>query len=361
METHAVLPPVDSAASSEQTVFSDLLPQALSAGICVIPAERVTLHSIELPVRSTHQRLKALPFALEDAVGCGLEHVHFALLGTSEARKALAAVVDVVTFDTYLQSDPNKSLVAEQCLIAAPEAEGEAGRVWRVYRRADRILVRASDGTGFAVSEAVFANVWRAAGKPQIESYGAGLPDTVLWRDHSQQPLPQPEIFVDLRQGRHQPSRGFGRPLKVLVACLALAAVSHLGIAVFDVRAQAVIADELRAQATVALAQRLPGATPDDPPALILRQLVDLGQPQRGSGFLPLMQRTSTALSLQPTVVQFRQLTWAEDILRLSVEAPDLGTLQRAEADLKAGGLQVVVGSASADAGAARADLTVRP
>jgi hypothetical protein len=59
--------------------------------------------------------------------------------------------------------------------------------------------------------------------------------------------------------------------------------------------------------------------------------------------------------------VQLRQLTWSDDVLRLVVETPDLDSLQRAEASLSAQGLRVDSGSATADAGSARAELTVRP
>jgi len=86
-----------------------------------------------------------------------------------------------------------------------------------------------------------------------------------------------------------------------------------------------------------------------------------LDQPEGGSGFLPLMDRVTRALAAQPQSVQFRQLDWSGDSLRLGVEAADLGTLQEAEASLTAQGLEVSLGSSSADAGAARADLTVRP
>lgn len=361
VEMHSLTQPVEQTDMGAAAVFSDLVPQALRQSISVIAAEHVALHALDLPVRSARQRFQALPFALEDAVGCGLEQVHFALLGTGAGGKSLAAVIDAETVERFLDEDPHKTLVPEQCLLLPPEAREDGSPVWIAYRRADRVLVRASDGTGFAAQVVMFPGLWHAAGKPRLESYGAPLPDALVWTDCSDQPVPHAVTFVDIRQGRHQPPRGYARPLKTLVACLALAAVAHLGIAVFDTDAQRAIATGLRAQAASVLAEHLPGASPDDPPGLILRQLADLNQPQRGSGFLPLMQRTSGALSLQPAAIQFRQLNWTADILRLSVEAPDLAALQRAEADLNADGLQVSVGSASADAGAARAELTVRP
>ncbi|KIN71063.1 type II secretion system protein GspL [Sulfitobacter guttiformis] len=338
--------------------------RAVDQGFTVVPAENVGLHSIALPVKSTRQQAAALPFALEDAIACPLEQTHFSLLGDRSDGMTLAATIDVSCLLRYLEKgSPDSAIIPEQALIHPPVADAAGHVVWRAYRHADRVLVRASDGTGFAVHADVLAHIWQAAGKPRVDSYGADLPAGFPCNDLSAQEVPQPDSLfaADLRQGVYRPSQGFARPLKLLAACAAIAALFHLGIAVLDVRAQKAIAQDLRADAARALTPLLPDASPDDPPALLQRQLAALAAPQRGSSFLPLMDRVAEALLLLPDAVQFRQLNWAGDTLRLTVEAADLGALQRAETGLKDSGLLITVGSAAVDSGAARAELTVRP
>jgi general secretion pathway protein L len=343
--------------------FAQLLPQDQQHLIQIIPAELVTLHAIDLPVRSARQRLAALPFALEEVVGSQIEQTHFALCGANSDGKILAAAVADSDVARRISDAPDCVLLAEQMLIA-PGVSADTGRHnWRTFRDGDRVLVRVSDGTGFAAHSDMLPALWQSAGQPAIENFGPALPEGIDRVDLSQNSLPPiPSLALyDLRQGKYQPARGLVRPLKWLAASIAISLFGHLAIAAADARAQRGIADVLRAQATRALAASLPEASVETAPELILRQLAARNQPQRGSSFLPLMDRVSQALLDQGDTVQFRQLNWAEDSLRLTVEAAGLDALQQTEARLKAAGLRVTSGSATADGGAARAELTVRP
>jgi general secretion pathway protein L len=358
-DSRNVVPQTD----SRNQVFFPLIPDGLTQVIAIVPAELVALHAIDLPVRSARQRAAALPFALEDAVGSALEHSHFAQCGTTAQGKTLAAVMDVATFKTLRDISPDHALVPEQLLLAPASVDPDGPAIWRAYRQEDRVLVRVSDGSGFAVQSGMLAALWQVAEMPVIENYGAALPVGIDVVDHSQMPLPlNPRLFEgDLRQGVFQPPRGLARPLKWLAACLVVTVLGHLGLAAADSRAQRSLADHLQEQARGLLATHLPDARADDAPALIQRRLSAQHQPQRGSTFLPLMDRVSQTLLAQESAVQFRQLNWSEDALRLTLEAADLDALQQAEASLKNAGLRVTSGSATADAGAARAELTVRP
>jgi general secretion pathway protein L len=343
--------------------FADLLPDAVRAQTTLIPAEMVALHIVTLPLRTARQRREALPFALEDAVAQSLENTHFALCGVAENGKVLAAATEVATLAAHLKIAPGNMLVPEQMILRRPDAKADGRAVWRAYCREDRVLVRVSDGTGFAAHRDMLRVLWLSAGKPAVESFGAPLGSDLVWADHADQALPHPASLADadLRQGRYRPARGLDRPLKLFAACAALAALGHLTIAAFDLQAQRTLANGLRKHAGAALAMYLPSAKADDAPALILRQLTAQTRPQVGSGFLPTLDRVAQSLSRAGNAVQFRQLAWDGDALRLTIEAPDLDTLQRAEASLRAANLQVTSGSATADAGAARAELTVRP
>lgn len=343
--------------------FEELLPAELTGRFRAIPAEFVSLHAIELPFRSLKQRHAALPFALEDAVGRALEHTHFAICGMTHAGKTLAAAVSMETIVEWTASTNDVALVPEQMLLPPAVANVEKPEVWRAYRQQDRVLVRASDGTGFACRSDVLTSLWHASQQPHVESYGMALPLDMQWSDLSQDGAPPPDTLLscDLRQGRFQPSRGLVRPLKWLCAFVAIAALAHLAIMALDTRAQRNIADSLQRQAAQALALRLPNASANDRPDVIQRQLSAQNAPQRGSSFLPLFESVSQVLVGQQTAIEFRQLNWADDTLRLSIEAADLDDLQQTEARLTASGLRVTSGSATVADGAARAELTVRP
>ncbi len=340
----------------------DLLPDGLDEQVVVIPAEYVALHVVDLPIRSARQQREALPFALEEVVGRPLDQTHFVILDRLPDGQVLAAAVDRAVMDRVLAAEPDRSVIPEHMLLPADPQEGGV-MVWRAFRQGDRVLVRASDGTGLVTQASMLAYLWQASGTPRVVSFGAALPDEVTWTDQSAEGMPEAVTLekYDLRQGDYRPSLGLQRPLRWLAASVALAVFAHLALAMADLRAQKTIADALRGEASAVLADRLPDASVDASPALIQRQIAAQSQPQVGSSFLPLMNRVSQAWLRDGAPVQIRQLSWSEDALRLVVEASDLEALQRAEASLAAQDLTVSSGSATADAGSARAELMVRP
>ena len=355
--------PVDAGGGSAAvSVFSDLLAEGSGADVVLIPAERVALHLISLPLRTARQRQEALPFALEDLVAGPLEGLHFAAFGAGAAGSVLAAVVGKVTFEAAMADAPGAAVIPEQVLVPPPDAGPDGQAVWRACRRGQRVLVRVSDGTGFAAQHQMLPRLWQSAGKPAVESIGAPLCDDITWTDYSADAVTQTRNLADfdMRQGAYRPARGLVLPLKWLAACLVLGTVGHLIIAGFDLRAYRALADGLNRDASAALAPLLPAASADDAPAVILRQLAAQNQSSSGSGFLLTLDRVAQALVPSENTIQFRQLTWEGETLRMTVEAPDLAALQQAEARLRDAQLEVSSGSATAEGGAARADVTVR-
>ncbi|WP_152541016.1 type II secretion system protein GspL [Sulfitobacter noctilucae] len=353
-----------SKSGADFTIFDALIPNGMQDAITIIPAELVALHRLTLPMRSARRKAAALPFAIEGELGDGLEGTHVALCGqVGGTGGTLAAAVSTEVMENIIAHEPGARCVPEQLLLRCPDASDSASARWVVFTQSGRALVRASDGTGFAARSDMLPTLWQIAGQPSVDSYGTVLPDGVPAQHmpDALPPLTDPAQLPDLRQGKLRPELGLGKPLKWLAAACVLGIVCHLGIAAADARAQRGIADDLQKVAEAALTPRLPDATAEQPPALIQRQLAAHNQPQRGSGFVPLMNRVSTALAGLPDAVQFRQLSWSSDALRITIETTDLDALQRAEAMLGDAGLRVSSGSATAEAGAARADLTVRP
>ncbi len=348
----------DGAESAPPTAFLHLLPEALRESVAVIPAEWVTLHRVHLPVRSARQRQAALPFALEEEIAAPLHLTHVAQCqGGGEA--VLAATLSREVMEAALEAGPGKRILPEQMLLPPPEAP-EDGTAWLCHRAGERVLVRVSDGTGFAALAEALPTLWRLAGRPRVLAQGAALPAAIPFASVESTP-PMDLSAQDLRQGAYRPPLGLARPARWLFGICLVALLSHLAILAADLRAQSRIADRLQQEAQAALARSLPGARADQPIALVQRQLAAERQPQSGSGFLPLLERLSVALAGQEEALQFRQLSWSAEGLRLSLEAPDLDALQRAEARLAAAGLRVESGTATADSGAARAELTVLP
>lgn len=355
--------PPDTGPIAAQQTFFDLLPDVWKDCTTLIPAELVTLHAISLPVRTARQRQEALPYALEEAISRPLVNTHFAICGTGADKQILAATTEIEMLTAFLDVAPGNILVPEQMALQRPEHGSDGKKTWRAYRREGRVLIRVSDGTGFAVRSDMLHALWQASGRPEIENFGAPLEKTVVATDRAESPLPSPGNLgdADLRQGAFLPDRGLRRPLTWIAASILVAALGHLAITAFDVRAQRAIAEAQGAEARAALATHLPDATINDAPELIRRRLNARYQPQVGSSFLPILDRVSDAILSAGTSVQFRQISWGEDTMRLTMEAPDLDALQRAEASLRAANLKVSSGSATADSGAARAELTVRP
>lgn len=344
-------------------LFTHLVPPGWAQQIHVVPAEKVHLHLVTLPIRSARQRLAALPFALEDHVAQSLDAVHCAACGTGAAGEVLAATVERSEIEAAVAAHPGKMLVPEQLLLPAPASQEDGAVTWHSYRQEDRVLVRSSDLTGFACHTEMFEVLWRQAGQPLILNVGAPLDGDLPVAERRELVLADTAALAaaDLRQGAFQPSRGLARPLKWLAASLAMAALVHLALLAVDTSAQRAIADDLRVEADAALAGVLPGASADDAPDLVLRRVAARTVPQTGSGFLPVMEQVSRALADGAAQVSFRDLAWTEDALRLTVEAPGLEALQAAQATLESSGLAVSSGSATASDGSARADLTVRP
>lgn len=342
--------------------FEFLLADSMRDDVVLVPAENIALHVLDLPIRSARQHREAVPYALEEILGGALEDVHFAIFEVFSDSRLLVAVLDKALMDLEVLSAPDSLIVAEQMLIPSGSPTADSAVIWRTLRDGDRVLVRVSDGTGFAAHADSLAVIWNAAGKPLVEAYGTPLPDTITTVSQSAGSIETVTSLgkYDLRQGAYQQSRGLTRPLRWLAAVFVCGMLTHLGLAVADVRAQRDIADRLQAAASIAIKERLPNANADDAPALLSRQLASVSSAQRGSNFLPLMDNISEIWLRDAVPIQVRQLNWSGNVLRLVVETPDLEALQQAEASLAASGLQVSSGSAIADAGYARAELTVQ-
>ncbi|MFZ5962164.1 type II secretion system protein GspL [Thalassococcus sp. BH17M4-6] len=341
--------------------LSGLLGAAEAARIALVPAERFSLHRVDLPLRGERQRRAALPFALEDDLAQPIDTLHFALC-TGGGGGTLAAVLSHDAMTEVAEAHPGLRLLPELLLIAAPDPDVAGRARWAVWRQGARALVRVSDGTGFVARSDMLATLWTHAGRPEVLRLGAPL-DGIPAQDLSDDPpAPDPKsLRTDLRQGAFAPSRGLGRPMKVLAAGIVVAALAHLGLAYADLRAQRTLAADLKTQAQALLAQKIPEATVFDDPALLLAGLSRTGGGAE-PGVLQVFGQVSDAVLGAGAELNLRRLLWSDrsGTLTLQVEAPGLEDIQRIEQALRGAGLSVRSGAVTAGQGAAQAELIVQ-
>lgn len=321
----------------------------------VVPALSVALYAVQLPLRGNARRLVALPYALEEDVARPVDDVHFALCGASTQGRVLAAGVARDVMVVAQGQAGGKPLVSEQFLLPVPAGEALRWTVWCIGARA---LVRQSDGTGFGVRTDMLTHLWRVAGRPPVDAYGAELPLEIHVNRHGDAAPPLPGPLPDLRQGDFAPDPKRRAPLIALAACILLAISGHIGLAYADLQRQRATAEDLRAEASALLARNLPNARVSDDPRLLYRRLA--AAEGEAPGFLSVFGAVAQTLGATP--VQFANLNWSgrDEALTLRVEAPGIDALQAAEAGLRAARLDLTSGAVTAGGGSARMTLTVK-
>ncbi|OWU84703.1 hypothetical protein ATO6_10150 [Oceanicola sp. 22II-s10i] len=347
-------------------VTVEILRKTMSArqarATAIVPAEDIGLIAVPLPLRSERQKRAALPYATEEFLAGPLEDTHIALGRDLTEGWALAVVVARDRMRALSEAHPGQALLPETFALPAPEPGSAGETVWNTLRDGDRVLVRASDGSGFAVSNGMLAHLWAAAGRPAILNRGAALPADLVWSAEPPVPPSPAELAIDLRQGDFRTRRNLRAPLTALVAGVVLVGLLHLGIARADLGALRGLVETQREVTAGLLAERIPEATVMDDPRLLYRSLTRASAQPGGSGLLPRLDGASGALLASGVPVEVRRMVWSADsgTLTLSIEAADLGQLQAAEEALRSGGLDVDVGTATAGDGAARAEFALR-
>jgi general secretion pathway protein L len=306
-----------------------IIADAEGPATLLVPSERLLLLAVDLPLATRAQRLEALPFAIEDRIADPLDAVHLAIGETLAPQRYLVAVVRhsvmaewVALADVHGLGDA--ALVPDALSLPRP-AEGQ----WNVAQRDGRAVVRAGDGTGFALPAAMLAHAWQAAGRPDVTSFADALPDGIAAQPAAPQPLGMTLAVpaLDLRQGRYA-RRGTGSAFVRKLAMVALAAlVAHGVIAAADTLMLRAIADRREAETRALLATAAPDlAQAEDLPGSVADRLPRATGDNR---FVPALARVSAALApLAPTVV-VRSMQWSGNQLVVDLDAADAGAADR--------------------------------
>lgn len=330
----------------------------------LVPTEQVLLTAVDLPLPSRRQRLAALPFAIEDRIAAPIETVHVALgqavaPGRYLAGVATPAVMLGWTAQAQAAGLGQAALVPDALTLPVP-----AAGAWSVERTGDRVLVRAEDGTGFAVSAPRFAALWAAAGQPACILFGDPLPDAIPGVAAEIAPGGLAERLrlpaLDLRQGAFaRPRRGTSalwRRAAIVAGCGLLA---HGAIAAADTIALQRIAAERKAETRAIVERIAPGTSDDGDLAEVAGDLLPVAGGVPGAAFLPAVAKVSGALGGGVTL---RALAYdaGAGTLVLDVAAADLTAVQALEARLRAAGLSATGGGGTVAAGGAEGRITVR-
>lgn len=345
--------------------------------VVLVPCEHVLLLATPLPpMASTQRRRAALPFAIEEQIAEPLEQVHIALGVETAPGIWLAGVVSHGLMAQWLGQLGNAGLanaelkrarlVPDVLALPVPDTGG-----WSVDLAGARALVRAGDGSGFAVPLAALDAAWRAAGEPACITYGEPLPPHYAAQQAAGDGASRiARLLVpglDLRQGRYAaPRRPFNPVWKRIAVVAGIGALAHAAIAVADTIALAHMADVHAAQVR-ALGSSLQPAVeigPDLGDAIIA--LTPDAAASGSSRFMTLLSRSAAALGSGQTAgapaTIWRSVSFdgAAGTLTIELETANIADLQQMAQALTRAGLSAQPGAASTQAGKAVGSFVVR-
>ena len=320
----------------------------------LVPTEGVLLLAVDLPIANRAKRLAALPFAIEDRIAEPIEAVHLAIGVELSPKRYLVAVVRHDRMAEWVARAEEEglghaALVPDALALPTPDAGA-----WAVELGAARAVVRAGDGTGFAIPAAMLRTAWEAAGRPRTIAYGAALPEDMasgadsLALDPLGRRLLAPAL--DLRQGAYARRRralpSFGKRLAQIVA---IGVLAHAGIAAADTLALERIANA-RADETRALVTGLAPSTNvagDDLAGTVADLLPAPGAGGGVNALLPVTTRWSAALAPLGTSVTARAVSLQGGVVTMDIDSTDAALAERISTALKDAGIAAQVTTTS--------------
>jgi general secretion pathway protein L len=350
--------------------------------IVLVPSEAVLMLAVPLPpLGNVTRRREALPFAIEDAIAEPLDQVHVALGAEQAPGVWLAGIISHGVMREWIalldEAGLARAIMLPDALrlpvpinLAAPDQAS-----WAVDLTSERAIIRASDGSGFALPLAQFEAAWRAAGEPACIAYGQPLAPqfAATQADLALQPLGARMLApaLDLRQGVYAAPRRPFNPLWRRIALIAgIGALAHGVIAIADTAALTHLAHVREAQVrNLAAGLQSPvtiGADLGD----TLNALAPDAAAAGPSRFMALLSRSAAAIGTGQNQGQpagqnpalWRSLAFdrAAGTLTIEVEASDIADLQRIAQALSHAGLSAQPGAAASESGHAVGSFVIR-
>lgn len=310
----------------------------------LVPSEQVRLLAVDLPLAGHAKRIAALPFAIEDRIAESAESVHLALGAEITPRRYLAGVVRHELIAAWVAEAESAGLASAAIVPDALALPQPGSGEWAVEQKGTRAIVRAGDGTGFAISAAMLLAAWESAGRPAVTSYGDTLAAEIGASPALRPPGQLLSPALDLRQGlyarRHASLPNMWRRLGWIVAA---GAAAHVLIAGADTLMLRSIADRREAATRALLAERAPGAALGENLAGSVADLLPSGSVAPPSAFLPGLNRVSAALAPVAGSFTVRTMAFEGNALTLDLDGTDPGLVTRIDSALKAAGVAAQV------------------
>ena len=325
-----------------------IIVDASGPATILVPTEQVRLLAVDLPLPSRAKRLAALPFAIEDQIAEPIESVHIALGAEIGPKRFLVGVAghDAMTRWTGIAEAAGlgHAAVVPDALALPRPLEG----AWAVELTDDRAVVRAGDGTGFALPAAMLRAAWQSAGNPPATAYGAALPGEMMAGRGEADPAELGAPALDLRQGLYARRGAAGSTLwRRLGWIVALGAAAHVVIATADTLMLRSIANRRAAETRALVATTAPGVTIGEDLVGGVTNLLPTGGNAMPDAFVPLVTRLSSALAPLAGSLSVRAMNFQANTLTMDVEGSEPGLATRIDAALKAARIAGTVTSAA--------------
>jgi len=363
---------VEATASGIWSIEDDRLVKieefAEGPAVVLVRTEHVLIMTVDLPpLAGIARRRAALPFAIEDRIAEPLDTVHIALGSEVAPNSFLVGIVRHDLMRDWVLRLADAGLERAALVPDALSLPIPGPGCWSVDLAGERALVRAADGTGFAMPLALLSAGWASAGEPACIGYGDPLPPNMAaaQTELEVEPLARRLLApaMDLRQGPYAPPRRPIDPVWKRIALVAgLGALAHATIAVADTLALDAIADRREAEVRALAAASQPGLVLGPDLGATLADMAPEGAVVAQGPFVPLLARTGGAISALPTPVVWRSATFDNNsrTLTIAVEASDIAGLQRVAQALANAGLTAQPGAATSDQGRAIGSFAVR-
>lgn len=303
-----------------------------ASDILLVPSESILILPVQLPLNTHRERLEALPYAIEDRIVDASDSVHLALSRDRIGDHYLACIVDHALIGRWIEMATAAGLdnvpIVPDALALPVSAQGG----WSVATRAERVIVRRPDGSGFACAGAQFPALWAAGGKPERTEMPFDMRSGAM---------------LDLRQGSHaahDPRWGaVGRKIAI-VAAAGIAA--HGAIALADTLLLRETANRRGAELLTEIRTKAPGVYNGNDPreaADILSNILPAGGPAPPGRLLPLLAGSAVAMAPHRSALEVKSIAFSEQSgeLRYEVDAPEMAVDSArkalADAGLRAG------------------------
>lgn len=333
-----------------------------AAKITLLAAEHTVAHLIVLPSASARQHGFMMRFAVEEFIGASLESVVVSK-GPSSV-KIINSHLALVTSKSILDQYANIHGLFPEFLMVPPPVTPAS---WSVWSDGTRAVVRASDGTGFAVAINMLEVAWQNSGRPAMFSLAEPLPTNFTATDQSSNP-PAPlvtDLLFRFANDRKRKTASIIRSLIFAGSVFLGAGVLHLAIFGAQTWALGQQVTLIKVTAKSAIATVLPNIILTGDNKAILARLAKPAITKKTGKFLPLLSDISRIItatqSKNNTPITFRRLAWGaqNNQLVLLLQAGSLDDLQAIQKNLEANGFTIRIGAANAGEGGANAEIRI--